>query len=242
VVETIAIIPARGGSERVPLKNIRELAGHPLIAYTIAAAQQSGVVDRILVSTDSAEIAEVARQYGAEVPGLRPDELATNSAHDICFLRHAMESWIPGENEQLWTILRPTSPLRSAESIREAHRQLGKNAWADSLRAMRAVTEHPSKMWRVDPDSREATTFLDQGGAFNGPIAQQEQLHFQASSLEIVRRGPALEHNSIAGARVLAFSLSEFESHDVNTAHDWIVLEHLVRESPSLLPIIGKNS
>jgi CMP-N-acetylneuraminic acid synthetase len=95
-------------------------------------------------------------------------------------------------------------------------------------------------MWRLDPVTGESTTYLDQGGAFNGPISDQEQLFFQASSLEIVKRAAALSHGSIAGKRVLGFFLPEAESHDVNVPHDWIVLEHLVRENPGLLPPIGK--
>lgn len=238
--ETIAIIPARSGSERVADKNIKMLAGHPLIAYTIAAAQASGVADRIIVSTDSQGIAEIARTYGAEIPGLRPSEFATSGAHDIGFLRHAMEEWCPGESDQWWAILRPTSPLRSSASIARAHQEFSDSPWADSLRALRGVTEHPSKMWRLDPVTGESTTYLDQGGAFNGPISDQEQLFFQASSLEIVKRGAVLSHGSIAGKRVLGFFLPEAESHDVNVPHDWIVLEHLVSENPGLLPPIGK--
>jgi CMP-N-acetylneuraminic acid synthetase len=95
-------------------------------------------------------------------------------------------------------------------------------------------------MWRLDPVTGESTTYLDQGGAFNGPISDQEQLFFQASSLEIVKRGAVLSHSSIAGKRVLGFFLPEAESHDVNVPHDWIVLEHLVSENPGLLPPIGK--
>jgi CMP-N-acetylneuraminic acid synthetase len=239
VTNTIAIIPARGGSERVPLKNIRLLAGHPLIAYTIHSALTSGVCDRVVVSTDSPEIADIARNYGAEVPGLRPAELAHSSAHDMGFLRHAMETWVAGAEDQLWAILRPTSPLRSAQSISTARDRLQENEWADSLRALKPVSEHPGKMWRIDPATGEATTYLDQPGAFNGPLADLESLHVQASSLEIVRRGAALKNNSIAGARVMAFALPALESLDINTEHDWIVLEHLVKNSPDVLPRIG---
>ena len=102
----------------MPGKNVRELAGHPLLAYSIAAARESGVFAAILVSTDSEEIAEVARRYGAEVPGLRPAELA---GADLA--RHRVgptrSRWPAGE-EEIFAILRPTSPFRSAETIRRA--------------------------------------------------------------------------------------------------------------------------
>jgi N-acylneuraminate cytidylyltransferase len=240
-VTTIAIIPARSGSQRAPGKNIRLLAGHPLLAYSIHAAVASGVCDRVIVSTDSTEIADIATRYGAEVPGLRPAEFSGPGAHDILFLRHAMESWVEGDDDQLWAILRPTSPLRSPDSVREARDVLLANPWADSVRALKPVTEHPGKMWRVG-DTGEATTFLEQGGAYNGPTQDLEKLYVQASSLEIVKRGPALAHNSIAGARVVAHFLPEWESLDVNTESDWRVLESLLADRPELLPALQEPS
>ena len=238
--ETIAIIPARAGSHRIPGKNTRMLAGHPLLAYSVAAALGSGVCDRVLVSTDSQEIGAIARQYGAEVPGLRPQEMSGPEAHDFEFLQHAMLEWAPGDDSQLWVIARPTSPLRSATSIANARSRLLEAPWADSIRALRHVTEHPGKMWRVS-ESGEATTYLDQGGAYNGPTQNLEPLYVQASSLEIVRRGPALHHQSIAGARVLAFFLPEGEGLDVNTEAEWAALERLVAEKPPLLPPLEKS-
>lgn len=240
--ETIAIIPARGGSKRVPLKNIRELNGHPLLAYSIRAAHDSGVCDRVLVSTDSPAIAEVAQSYGAEVLGLRPAELSGDGAHDIEFLEHAMQEWAPGDSSQLWAILRPTSPLRSAHSIRIARENLINNSWADSIRALRPVTEHPVKMWRLNEVTGEASTYLDQPGSFNGPLQDLEKVYIQASSLEIVRRGAALASHSISGRRVLGFSLPEAESMDVNSEHDWIVLGHLISQQPGLLPRLDSVS
>lgn len=237
--ETIAIIPARAGSQRLPGKNIRLLAGHPLLAYSITASLNSAVCDRVVVSTDSGEIADIARSYGAEVPGLRPEGISGPDAHDITFLRHAMEEWIPGSDDQLWIIARPTSPLRSGGTIKRAHDELLDNNWADSVRALRPVSDHPGKMWRVS-ENGEATTYLDQGGAYNGPTQDLESLYVQASSLEIVRREPVLRHNSIAGARVLAFFLPDHESLDINSEADWELLQHRIGEQPSLLPKIER--
>jgi len=237
MAETIAIIPARAGSQRIPGKNIRVLGGHPLLAYSIAAARHSGVCDRVLVSTDSDEIADIARSYGAEVPGLRPAEIAGPDAHDVLFLRHAMEHWVPESHGQVWVLARPTSPLRSGASIQKALQILEDNPWADSIRALRPVTEHPGKMWRIS-DTGEATTYLDQGGAYNGPTQALEKLYVQASSLEIVRRCAVEEHNSIAGNRVLPFFLPENEDVDVNSESDWSLVETLIQHNPQLLPVI----
>lgn len=238
--ENIAIIPARAGSVRVPRKNIRELAGHPLIAYSIQAAIDSEICDRIIISTDSEEIGQIALSYGAEVLGLRPEEFASNSSHDIDYLRHAIQHWVPGSDDQLWTILRPTSPLRSGASIRNARECLLKNSWADSIRSLKRVTEHPGKMWRVG-ELGEATTYLNQGGAYNGPTQELETIFVQASSLEIVKRGSIRESDSIAGKRVLAFMLPETESFDINSESDWEFLEYAVQTGRAHLPLIGKQ-
>src|SRR5690242_9401803 len=90
MASAVALIPARAGSERVPGKNVRELGGHPLLAYSIAGAQESGIFDAIVVSTDSPEIAEIAAAYGAEVPGLRPAELAGSTSPDIDWIVHVI--------------------------------------------------------------------------------------------------------------------------------------------------------
>jgi CMP-N,N'-diacetyllegionaminic acid synthase len=239
MITSVAIIPARSGSKRIPHKNIRPFRGHPLIAYSIYSARAAGVFERVIVSTDSLEVAEIAQKYGAEVPGLRPPELAEDSSHDIGFMRHAMEEWVEGEGSQLWGIIRPTSPLRSAMSLREAYRRLLNTEWADSIRALRPVAEHPGKMWRLEKETGEALTLLEQGGAFNGPISQLEQVFIQASSFEIVRRGAVLQHDSIAGNRVLGFVMPEHESIDINTEEDWLTLEKAVELNPELLPDIG---
>jgi len=238
--ETIAIIPARAGSQRIPGKNIRMLAGHPLIAYSIAAAKHSGVCDRVFVSTDSPKIANIARSYGAEVPSLRPAELSGPEAHDLLFLQHAIESWAPQSTDQLWVLARPTSPLRSGRSIARAHQMLLETPWADSIRSLRPVSEHPGKMWRIS-GSGEATTYRDQPGAYNGPTQALEKLYVQASSLEIVRRSAVEKHHSIAGKRVLPFFLPEGEEIDLNSESDWSILESMIATRPDLLPPIERS-
>ena len=235
----VALIPARAGSKRIPGKNIRLLAGHPLLAFSIAAAQESGVCDRIICSTDSEDFAEIAISYGAEVPGLRPAELATDSAHDIGFVRHAIEEWLD-ESVEFVTLLRPPNALRRGPSIARALESLKSASWADSIRALRPVSEHPGKMWRVD-EKGEATTYLDQGGSYNGPTQDLEKLWVQSSALEIVRKDAVLRHNSISGDRVMALELPGREGLDLNSDLDWLVLETLVSAEPDLLPVPQKR-
>lgn len=243
-MSTIALIPARSGSKRVPGKNIRVLGPHPLIAYSIAAAQESGVVDRVIVSTDDHATADIALSYGAEVPGLRPLEASLDDADDFSWVSHALDNWVSREPEQVIAILRPTSPLRSGEGIRRARALLLENPWADSIRALKKVSEHPGKMWRL-VESGEATTYLDQGGAYNGPTQALEQLWVQASSLEMVWREAVDTHHSIAGQRVMGCELPGEESRDINTEWDWTMMEALVARRPELLPTIrieGRNA
>lgn len=122
---TLAIIPARGGSKRVPRKNIREVGNQPLIAYTIQQAEKANKIDRAIVSTDDEEIAQIAREYDGKVPFTRPSELATDTASLSGTIEHALE-WEAGENREYDQVcsLQVTSPLRSADDIDKAIKKL----------------------------------------------------------------------------------------------------------------------
>jgi len=113
----LAIIPARGGSKRLPRKNVLELAGKPLIAWTIEAALNSKYIDRVIVSTDDDEIASISKQYGADVPFMRPLELATDETASIDVVLHVLDQ-LKGYNDII--LLQPTSPLRSSQDIDES--------------------------------------------------------------------------------------------------------------------------
>ncbi|TZE82175.1 cytidylyltransferase domain-containing protein [Calorimonas adulescens] len=117
----LALIPARGGSKGIPRKNLRHLSGKPLISYAIEAALQAGFFDKIIVSTDDINIADVSKKYGAEVPFIRPEVLATDEAKGIDVVLHAMR-WLEDHNEKfdLLMLLQPTSPLRNSEDIKNA--------------------------------------------------------------------------------------------------------------------------
>lgn len=117
----VALIPARSGSKRVPDKNIRLLAGHPTIAYTIACALESGVFDSVIVSTDSEKYKEIAESYGAEVPFLRPVEMAGATSPDIEWIEFTLDKLrSQGRDFDCFSILRPTSPFRQPDTIRRA--------------------------------------------------------------------------------------------------------------------------
>ncbi|MBM3504567.1 MAG: acylneuraminate cytidylyltransferase family protein [Alphaproteobacteria bacterium] len=152
-MRTLGLIPARIGSTGVPRKNIRMMAGRPLIAHTIEAARSSGL-DRVIVSTDSPEIAAVARQCGADVPFLRPAPLASNTAIAMEVVRHCLD-WIEGSGERLpdaVAYLQPTSPLRRASHIDAALALIDDSA--DSVVSVVAVDQHPLYMFRPGHDGR----------------------------------------------------------------------------------------
>jgi CMP-N,N'-diacetyllegionaminic acid synthase len=147
VPSVVALIPARGGSKRVPGKNVRTLGGHPMIAFTIAAAAGSGVFESVIVSTDSDDVAQIARDYGAEVPFLRPSALAGDTSPDIEWLEHLLnELRARGRTWDCFSLLRPTSPFRTAETIRRAWARFTAQQGVDSLRAVEKCTQHPGEL------------------------------------------------------------------------------------------------
>lgn len=234
----VALVPARSGSTRVPGKNIANLAGQPLIAYTVVAAREAQLFTTVLVSTDSDEIAAIARRYGADAL-LRPAELATATSPDLEWVLHAMD----GRDEDCFALLRPTSPFRSAETIRRAFvqlRALGERA--DSVRAVEPVRQHPAKMWRVDGDLMQPVL----EGATDGTPWHSMQapslppLFVQNSSLEVawtrVLRGP---RPSIAGERVAPFFTEGAEGFSVDYPGDLERAEALVASGEATLPRVG---
>ena len=228
----IALIPARSGSKRVRNKNVRLLDGKPLIAYTISAAQESGIFDQIIVSTDSSKYMEIAMQFGVSENQLRPTSLASDLSPDIDWVKHAISHLIreAEEGDRLF-ILRPTSPLRTGKTIRSAMEVFADSPWASSLRALQHVAEHPGKMWRVDKNQL-ASPFLSQEGQLipmhSRPTQSLEPLFIQNASLEITTVASVKKTNSISGNSVLAFSMPEFEGIDVNSNIDFEFLEFLV--------------
>lgn len=151
-MEIYSLIQARGGSKEVPKKNIKLLGGYPLIAYSIIASKLSKHIKRIIVSTDSSEISEVAQKYGAGVPFLRPAEFAQDVSTDLDVFTHAIK-WLEEKEGQLPDLiiqLRPTTPIRDAELIDSAIERIRNNPEATSLRSAHELTEPPQKMFQID--------------------------------------------------------------------------------------------
>jgi CMP-N,N'-diacetyllegionaminic acid synthase len=237
----VAFVPARAGSERVPGKNIRPLAGHPLIAYTIAAARESGRFDAVMVSTDSEETAEIARRYGAEVPGLRPESLATTTTPDNEWVRHTLGVLgEAGRRFELFSILRPSSPFRGADAIGRAFDQLVQSQPpADSIRAVELCRQHPGKMWVVEGEQMRPLLEQPAGVPFHSSQYQSlPRVYVQNSSLEVAWTRVAEEGGGIAGERVLPFFTTETEGFSVDYEDDWQLAERWLDTGHATLPSI----
>ena len=229
----LGLIPARSGSVRIPGKNVKPLAGLPLVVYSIASALDSGVFAKVVVSTDSKEIGGVAQHYGADVL-IRPPEYATDISPDIEWVRHALTK-LPGY--AAFAILRPTSPFRKAETIRRAWREfLGSDA--HSLRAVEKVSQHPAKMWVI------RNGYLHNLMPF-GPESQPwhssqmptlPPVFVQNASLEIAWTYIVEDMGSISGEVIKAFHTFDDEGYDLNTLHDWQIAEAMVSTGVAKLP------
>jgi N-acylneuraminate cytidylyltransferase len=243
-VRVAAFIPARGGSKRVPGKNLRRLGGHPLLAYSVAAARSSGVFTTVIASTDDERTAAVSAHYGAAVPFLRPAEFARDSSPDIEWVRYTLEELERrGEAFDAFSILRPTSPFRRAETIRRAWDLFRPRTDADSLRAVERCSQHPGKMWVLEGDLMRP--LLTDGPAdppwHSMPYQALPPVYAQNASLEIAWTAAVRRTGTIAGTRVVPFVTEGHEGFDINDPNDWWLAEELLRRGEAELPPVDRS-
>ncbi|MEQ1895972.1 MAG: acylneuraminate cytidylyltransferase family protein [Vicinamibacterales bacterium] len=229
----VALIPARQGSKRVPGKNVRPLGGHPMLACTIAAARASGVFEAVIVSTESEEIARVARHYGAEVPFLRPAAFAGDTSPDIEWVEHTLATLASsGRPYDCFSLLRPTSPFRTAATIRRAMALFLAQQGVDSLRAVEKCTQHPGKMWVVRGE--RMFPLLPFGPAeqpwHSTPYQALPLVYVQNASLEIAWTSVVRDRRTIAGDVVVPFITEGHEGFDINDPVDWLIAERLLAD------------
>ena len=235
----VALVPARSGSKRVKAKNIRPLGGYPLLAYSIAAARESGVFQAVVVSTDSEEIAAVGRRYGAEVPFLRPAAMAGDRSPDIEWVSHALKELERGGRRfDCFSILRPTSPFRGASTIRRAWDVFLAEEGIDSLRAVERCAQHPGKMWVIRQE--RLLPLLPFGPPelpwHSTPTQALPEIYVQNASLEIAWSRVVLEKGTIAGETIVPFVTEGLEGFDINDPEDWALAELLVARGTASLP------
>ncbi|MBF0460803.1 MAG: acylneuraminate cytidylyltransferase family protein [Magnetococcales bacterium] len=214
------VIPARGGSKSIPHKNIRLLNGQPLIHYSIRYSLACSLIKRTIVSTDSAEIARIAQEQGAEVPFLRPPEHAQDNTPDFPVFQHALHTLehLYQETIDLLLLLRPTSPLRPPGLIEQAVALMENHPEASSVRSVAIAKEHPYRQWQREGNfirGVEQTVFEP----YNIPRQQLPTTYFQTGDLELIRRETLLA-GSISGPRVLPLLIDHEQMVDIDHESD----------------------
>ena len=224
-MKVIGIIPARGGSKSVPHKNIRPLCGVPLIDYTIRAAQASRGLARTIASTDSAEIASVCREHGAEVPFIRPASLAQDDTATLPVLLHALEQL--AESYDAIMVLQPTSPLRSAEDIDRSIELLESTPEADSVISVVQVGDHhPARMktiengWLVNPPFAEQTEGM--------PRQALPAYYLRNGAIYLTRMAILRSRQSLQGQHCLPYIMPEERSVNIDAETDFLLAEALL--------------
>jgi CMP-N,N'-diacetyllegionaminic acid synthase len=218
----LGIVPARGGSKGIPRKNLALLDGRPLIAWTIRSALESGVFERLIVSTDDYEIAEVARREGADVPFFRPAEFAGDVAPAIGVIRHALDALgLPlSDSSSSVAYLQPTSPFRTVAQLREAV-ELFKKQQPDTLVSVQQVPHNMVPGAQMVPLGEGRPLWLDSPAS--------EVLRRQEKAVTYARNGPAilivsardvLEHGRLYGERVLGYEMDRLSSLDIDDPSD----------------------
>lgn len=220
----VGIIPARGGSKGLPGKNLRLLGGRPLIAYTIADARESGVLDRVIVSTDSEEIARTAREWGAEVPFLRPAELARDDTPTIPVLRHVLEELEAreGYRPDLAVVLQPTSPLRGPEAVREAVAKMA-DPRVDSVVSVCPAEHSPYLMRRLEGERLVPAWHPDP--LRQGLRRQELSPLYRLNGAVYIFRRERLMGADPYGDEVRALVMERWRSVDIDAEEDLLVAE-----------------
>ncbi|MBP9760240.1 MAG: acylneuraminate cytidylyltransferase family protein [Candidatus Pacebacteria bacterium] len=234
-MEVLAIIPARGGSKGVPRKNIKPLAGKPLIAWAIEAAKATPLVTRVVVSTEDDEIASVARTYGAEVPFVRPPEFAKDLSTTLEVLEHAL-LWFATHEEyapDIVLLLPPTAPLVLPSDITQGIEPLTNDPSADSVRPIVPSAKHPYKNLRIENGYLRPFYEADITG-FEEPYDMPRQLfpdaYVYSGAFQVIRTKTILEYKSLSGARMRYIHMPLERSVNIDTLDDFKYADMLMRE------------
>ncbi|MFC1612670.1 cytidylyltransferase domain-containing protein [Patescibacteria group bacterium] len=225
---TLGIITARGGSKGIPRKNVKLLAGFPLIAYTIKAAQNSKYLDYFLVSTDDDEIAEISKQYGALVPFMRPDELATDKARAMPVLQHAV-NWLKenqGREFDYIMMLQPTSPQRAAEDIDSSIEKIV-DTGADSVFSMKKMTDLSLKKLKVLEGDRILPLTEDEGKESSPRDELCQDIYKRNCAIYLTKKELILG-GDLFGKDSRAYIMPEERSIDINEPSDFDLAEFLM--------------
>jgi N-acylneuraminate cytidylyltransferase len=233
--QVLALIPARGGSKGIPGKDIKPFAGYPLIAYSIGAGLRSEQVTRVIVSTDDEAIAAVAKEWGAEVPFLRPGHLAEDDTPDLPVLTHCLD-WL-AKNEDfhpdvvVW--LRPTSPIRPLDCVDQAVELLLAHPEADSVRGVVPAGQNPFKMWTLDEESGALMQLIDVPGnaePYNAPRQSLPQVYWQTGHIDALWTKTIADKGSMTGDVIMPLMIDPRYTVDLDLPSDWKKAESIIQE------------
>jgi N-acylneuraminate cytidylyltransferase len=234
-VRVLGIVTARGGSKGIPGKNLKPLGGKPLIAYTIEAAQASGALDRLILSTDAAAIAEAGRVLGCEVPFLRPAELARDDTPHLPVIQHAVR-WMAehgGYQPDAVMILQPTSPLRQPMDIRSSI-ELLEQSGADSVLSVSEVSAHAHPMRTLRVDETGAAVLFVTGAPVRQRINRRQDLPVawvMNGAIYICRASVLFAGEpSLYGDRVVAYRMPAARAVSIDDIDDWVAAERALLE------------
>jgi CMP-N,N'-diacetyllegionaminic acid synthase len=220
-MKVIVIIPARSGSKSLPNKNILPLKGKPLLCYSISYGLESDIVDKVIVSTDSEEFAEIAKTYGADVPFIRPAELAMDNTRDYPFMRHALDYFESiGEIYDVYILLRPTSPLRPEGLIEKSISILKENPTATSVRAVAQTKEHPYRVLGLNKDGSIDTFISNIEEPYNHPRQELPEVYSMTGDIEAARRETLLS-GSVSGKKIFPLIINPEDKIDIDHIDDF---------------------
>ncbi len=238
-MQVLGLIMARGGSKSIPKKNIHPCAGRPLIEYTIDAALHAKGIDRLIISTDNEEIAEIARKRGVEVPFMRPAEISQDTTLDFPVMVHALEWFKQNEGviPQIVLHLRPTTPLKSATDITKGIELLMNNPDADSVRSICKPLHTPFKMYRLDESEKYIIPILRKEypeiyekfkEPHNSPRQALPVIWRHSGYVDIVRSKVVLEDGLVSGTRILPLFFETWRDVDIDSMDDLKEAEKII--------------
>ena len=223
----LGIIPARGGSKGILGKNAKEIAGKPLIAWTVEAAKQSKYIDRLIISTDSEEIAGIGRDVGVEIPFLRPSEIAQDKSTGADVILHTL-NWFEGNDLKFdyFIYLQPTSPMRKSIHIDKAIEMIVLNGNADSLVSISESSKHPHWMKTINKNGY-IENFLPSGTVYNNR-QDLSAVYALNGAIYICRWDVFVEDHSFYLRNCLPFVMDQVSSIDIDINSDWEYAEYIL--------------
>ncbi|MEL0008745.1 MAG: acylneuraminate cytidylyltransferase family protein [Flammeovirgaceae bacterium] len=229
--KVIAIIPARAGSKGVVGKNIKSLNGKPLISFTIEEAKKSKFIDKLIVSTDSKEIADISLSLGASVPFIRPSELSTDSSLTFDVIKHAMNFLKEkDENYDIIVLLQPTTPFRKVESIDEAIQTLKKsNKYTSVVSVVDVEGNHPLRMKKIEGDY--LTNYIDQGFENMNPRNELPKVYIRSGAIYAILTKNFYEEQSLVSNLCSPIILDKIETINIDSPLDFEFCEFILNKT-----------